>query len=111
MRFLFLLFSLIFITISAQESEEVLKISNDTIDASGTDIETSESPITSTTTEKLTTTTQKSTPRPPSFTAWSFFLGIIVAILILGLIGFILNIWRQRRGPNGAQYTTYQQSS
>ncbi|ULU11787.1 hypothetical protein L3Y34_015288 [Caenorhabditis briggsae] len=55
------------------------------------------------------TTTPKSKPRAPSFTVWSFFIGIFVAFLIIGLAVFALKFFCQRRTPgNNVPYTAYQ---
>ncbi|CAO4361549.1 unnamed protein product [Caenorhabditis nigoni] len=57
----------------------------------------------------IKTTTPKSKPRAPSFTVWSFFIGIFVAFLIIGLAVFALKFFCQRRTPgNNVPYTAYQ---
>ncbi|EGT32536.1 hypothetical protein CAEBREN_07699 [Caenorhabditis brenneri] len=58
----------------------------------------------------LKTTTPKSgKPKAPSFTVWSFFIGIFVAFLIIGLAAFLIKFFCQRRTPgNNVPYTPYQ---
>ncbi|CCD67775.1 Sialomucin core protein 24 [Caenorhabditis elegans] len=59
--------------------------------------------------EIKTTTPKSGKPRAPSFTAWSFFIGIIVAFLIIGIAVFVLKFFCQRRTPgNNVPYTAYQ---
>lgn len=74
----------------------------------GSTIPTSSATLTTTTTLK-TTTPKSGKPRAPSFTVWSFFIGIFVAFLIIGLAAFLIKFFCQRRTPgNNVPYTAYQ---
>ncbi|EFP01368.1 hypothetical protein CRE_23984 [Caenorhabditis remanei] len=56
-----------------------------------------------------TTTPKSGKPKAPSFTVWSFFIGIFVACLIIGLAAFALKFFCQRRTPgNNVPYSAYQ---
>ncbi|CAD6191012.1 unnamed protein product [Caenorhabditis auriculariae] len=53
-----------------------------------------------------TTTARPSIPRAPAFTAGSFFIGLLVGLLLIGLIYGAFRFWQSRRVSNNA-YAAY----
>uniref|UniRef100_A0A8R1EQG1 Uncharacterized protein n=1 Tax=Caenorhabditis japonica TaxID=281687 RepID=A0A8R1EQG1_CAEJA len=70
---------------------------------------TSSAKPTTTLSPAISTTKKSGKPRAPSFAGWSFFIGIIVAFLIIGIAVFVVKFFCQkRRSTNTVPYTAYQ---
>uniref|UniRef100_A0A8R1DHN6 Syndecan n=2 Tax=Caenorhabditis japonica TaxID=281687 RepID=A0A8R1DHN6_CAEJA len=72
-------------------------------------VHTSSAKPTTTLSPASSTTKKSGKPRAPSFAGWSFFIGIIVAFLIIGIAVFVVKFFYQKRRPaNTVPYTAYQ---
>ncbi|CAI2303670.1 unnamed protein product [Caenorhabditis sp. 36 PRJEB53466] len=91
------------VTIEEQYDED-----NSTMTTSGTKVPASKSSSLPSSSTVQTTTPKSGKPRAPSFVGWSFFIGIIVAFLIIGIAVLLVRFFCQRRSVgNNVPYSAY----